>query len=425
MGDTGGDAVHSLAWDGGSTLYAGCWGGVYRCQIDPPNVWTDPATDVTSTGATLNGEITSTGGENCDQRGFSYRVNGGNWTDLIESGSFATGAYSLSLTGLSPGDQVDYKAKAHNSAGWAEDTTQKFTTDTTPTVTTTEVTNITPTTAESGGNVADDGGEPVTARGVCWSTNPNPTTADDHTTDGTGTGEFTSNITGLTPGTHYHVRAYATNSVGTSYGEDREFITLNPVPSITSILPSSATAGGSAFTLTVNGSDFLPSSVVRWNGNDRTTIYISSTQLTASILSSDIESAGEASVTVFNPAPGGGTSNAKTFNINEPTCPNTFYFAEGYTGRGSFVEYLTVMNPNSSEAHLSMTYMFSNGTTQTQDLTVGATTRATINVNSVVGDDQEVSVKITSDQPVVCERPIYFNYAGSWNGGHCVVGYAP
>jgi hypothetical protein len=111
--------------------------------------------------------------------------------------------------------------------------------------------------------------------------------------------------------------------------------------------------------------------------------------------------------------------------VGLPQPQRSFYFAEGYTGRGSFVEYLTVMNPNSSEAHLSVTYMFRNGTTQTQDLTVGATTRATVNVNSVVGDDQEVSVRITSDQPVVCERPIYFNYAGSWNGGHCVVGYAP
>ena len=97
-----------------------------------------------------------------------------------------------------------------------------------PTVTTTTPSSITSDSAESGGNVTDDGGATVTARGVCWSTSADPTTADSHTTDGTGTGSFTSSITGLNPGTTYHVRAYATNSVGTSYGSDQTFDTLAP-----------------------------------------------------------------------------------------------------------------------------------------------------------------------------------------------------
>lgn len=95
--------------------------------------------------------------------------------------------------------------------------------NTTPTITTTVVTDITGTTATSGGYISSDGGASVSARGVCWSTSANPTTADSHTSDGTGTGSFTSSITGLTNGTTYHVRAYATNSVGTSYGTDRTF----------------------------------------------------------------------------------------------------------------------------------------------------------------------------------------------------------
>ena len=94
-----------------------------------------------------------------------------------------------------------------------------------PTVTTTAVSNITYTSADSGGNVTPDGGAAVTARGVCWSTSPNPTTANSKTSNGTGIGAFTSHITGLTPGTTYHVRAYATNSVGTSYGSDVNFTT--------------------------------------------------------------------------------------------------------------------------------------------------------------------------------------------------------
>jgi hypothetical protein len=95
-----------------------------------------------------------------------------------------------------------------------------------PTLTTTAVSSITPTTAVSGGNVTMDGGAPVTARGVCWSTSVNPTTANSHTTDGSGTGAFISNLTGLTQGNFYYVRAYATNSVGTSYGNQISFWTF-------------------------------------------------------------------------------------------------------------------------------------------------------------------------------------------------------
>ncbi len=80
------------------------------------------------------------------------------------------------------------------------------------TITTSAVTSPTTNSATSGGNITTDGGAPVTARGVCWSTSQNPTTANSKTTDGTGTGSFTSNITGLTANTTYYVRAYATNS---------------------------------------------------------------------------------------------------------------------------------------------------------------------------------------------------------------------
>ena len=94
-----------------------------------------------------------------------------------------------------------------------------------PTVTTTPVTEITSISAASGGNVTDVGSQPVTARGVCWSTAASPTTADDHTSDGSGLGAFTSALTGLEPYTTYYVRAYATNSVGTAYGNEVSFRT--------------------------------------------------------------------------------------------------------------------------------------------------------------------------------------------------------
>ena len=88
-----------------------------------------------------------------------------------------------------------------------------------PSLTTKVITNITTTTATSGGDINSDGGANITARGICWSAaNQNPTISDSKTTNGSGTGSFTSNITGLLANTTYYVRAYATSSAGTGYG---------------------------------------------------------------------------------------------------------------------------------------------------------------------------------------------------------------
>ncbi len=88
-----------------------------------------------------------------------------------------------------------------------------------PTIITGLTAPSTPTSIASGGSISSDGGSAVTARGVCWSTTIDPTISNDHTTDGTGTGAFTSTIIGLTPATTYYIRAYATNSAGTAYGD--------------------------------------------------------------------------------------------------------------------------------------------------------------------------------------------------------------
>jgi hypothetical protein len=94
-----------------------------------------------------------------------------------------------------------------------------------PSVTTSTPSTITNTTATSGGNVTSDGGATVTARGVCWDGSANPVLSPNCTSNGSGIGSYTSAITGLTANTPYHVRAYATNPVGTAYGEDISFIT--------------------------------------------------------------------------------------------------------------------------------------------------------------------------------------------------------
>ena len=83
----------------------------------------------------------------------------------------------------------------------------------------------------------------------------------------------------------------------------------------------------------------------------------------------------------------------------------TYYFAEGYTGLG-FEEWLCFLNPNGAPTTAHVTYMFADGTTQAQEVGIGATSRATVDVNQVVGPDRNVSVRITSDAPIAVERPM-------------------
>jgi hypothetical protein len=94
-----------------------------------------------------------------------------------------------------------------------------------PTVTTSDISAITQVTASGGGEVKSDGGATVTARGLCWSTNPVPTISDSKKLNGTGKGVFSISISGLSLGTKYYVRAFATNSKGTAYGEEKSFTT--------------------------------------------------------------------------------------------------------------------------------------------------------------------------------------------------------
>ncbi len=156
------------------------------------------------------------------------------------------------MTGLEPGVTYYVRAYAINTAGTSYGTQVSFNASVgnPPTVTTASITNISTTAATGGGNVISQGDTPVTQRGVCWSTSPDPTTADNQTNDGSGTGVFTSQLTGLEPGATYYVRAYAINTGGTSYGTQVNFTTSpgNPptvtTAAITDITPTTATGGG-------------------------------------------------------------------------------------------------------------------------------------------------------------------------------------
>jgi hypothetical protein len=122
------------------------------------------------------------------------------------------------------------------------------------------------------------------------------------------------------------------------------FTVDNPVAAITSLSPSSVTAGASAFTLTVNGSNFVNGSVVDWNGSSRTTTYISSTQLQAAITTADVAAANSASVTVFNPSPGGGSSAASTFTISP--LPSITSLSPSWATAGGAAFTLTISGAN-------------------------------------------------------------------------------
>ena len=103
--------------------------------------------------------------------------------------------------------------------------------------------------------------------------------------------------------------------------------------------------------------------------------------------------------------------------------PDTeWYFAEGYTGAG-FDQWLTLQNPGDVATTATITYMFKGGGNHVQSVNIDPRSRATVSVNEAVGPNKEVSTMIQSTEPIVAERPMYFNYKGCWTGGHNVVGF--
>jgi uncharacterized protein (TIGR02145 family) len=141
------------------------------------------------------------------------------------SGGF--GVYTCNLTKLSPNTLYFVRAYAVNSAGIGYGDEISFTTDNIelPTLVTNAVTSVSLTTAKIGGSILKDNGGYVNERGVCWSMSQSPTIGDFKSASGTGTGTFIIQLSGLKPGTLYYVRAYAANSMGTSYGNEISFTT--------------------------------------------------------------------------------------------------------------------------------------------------------------------------------------------------------
>ena len=227
--------------------------GAMYAQV--PTVTTSEPTNITQTSAICGGSVTDSGGSEVTEYGICWSTNENPTTEgghITSSGDMEN--FTCNMTDLTPGTTYYVRAYATNSAGTAYGSEESFTTNsavTLPTVTTEGVTNIQQTTATGGGNVTNAGGGTVTERGICWSTSHNPTTNGSHASSGSGTGSFTVNITGLTAGTTYYVRAYATNSAGTAYGSEVSFTTLPNVnlptvttAQVTNIQQTTATGGG-------------------------------------------------------------------------------------------------------------------------------------------------------------------------------------
>ena len=211
-------------------------------SITPPAVTTAEVTSISYTSATCGGDVPFSGGAAVTSKGLCYGVNEHpTISDNVVPGGADVGNFTRDLTGLTANTVYYVRAFASNSVGTNYGEERVFSTLSyqTPTVEAVAPTDITYTTFTCGGNVTDEGSFPVTSRGVCWSTSPNPTTNDNYEPRGSGTGAFSYTVFGLSPNTTYYVRAYAINQVGQAYSEQMIVTTLaNTKPTVTTLSAS-------------------------------------------------------------------------------------------------------------------------------------------------------------------------------------------
>lgn len=262
---TGPFIVNLTGLDDGATYYVRAYatnarGTAYGNQITAttiataaPVVTSSTATNILTTSAKVYGTVTGDNGSGITERGFVYATTANPTTantKRVVSG--AVGSYDYTLTGLSDGTQYNWRAYAINAKGVSYSENRVFTTlkITVPTVSTTAISNVTTSSANSGGNVTAANNGTITERGIVYSTSANPTVLDTKITTGGTTGSFISSMTGLSSNTTYYVRAYAINEKGPGYGTQQTFTTDPTPPTVT----TGAVAGNTTNSMTVNGS---------------------------------------------------------------------------------------------------------------------------------------------------------------------------
>lgn len=238
-------------------------------------ITTSNLTQIGAYSAVGGGNVSSDGYFEVTERGVCWSTSPNPTTDNNKTiDGEGIGSFSSNITNLSLNTTYYVRAYATNAKGTVYGEQKKFTTNSNEiTVKTSSVYNITPNTATCGGEVSTEGTQGITARGVCWHTASNPTIANSKTIDGSGSGVFISNITGLAEGTKYYVRAYATNSTGTVYGEEISFTTAT-IPTVftntvTSIKATTLVCGGN---VTSDGNATVTERGLCWSTSPNPTI---------------------------------------------------------------------------------------------------------------------------------------------------------
>jgi len=214
-------------------------GNIY--QIPPPPflslalITTTYVSAVTENSASTGGDVTNDGGTSITAKGVCWGISPSPTVMLATKtmNGTGTGPFSSSLAGLTKGTTYYVRAYATNILGTAYGNEVVFVATNQPTLPvliTHNSAGITTSSASCGGDITNEGNAPVTARGICWGLSVNPSITHNAIPAGSGPGAFNASITGLMPATTYHVRAYATNSVGTAYGNDISFTTAAVVP---------------------------------------------------------------------------------------------------------------------------------------------------------------------------------------------------
>ncbi len=227
--------------------------GFENTNFEQVKISTSSAVSVTSISATIGGAV-SASQYRLLNRGVCWNVSTNpKRTDFSKYEKGALGSFSLPIISLSPGKTYYYKAFAESNGEIIYGEERSFTTPATlATISTKSITNLVSSTATCGGSISSDGGSFIVARGVCWNTEKSPTISLlTKTVDGTGSGDYSSKIAGLQPGNVYYVRAYATNGIGTVYGNEVQFSISAVLPVVTTsnwvqnISSTSAIVGGS------------------------------------------------------------------------------------------------------------------------------------------------------------------------------------